>query len=184
VRDSTEFVKAAQLSGRSDKEIFDSIFPKQVDQGLRKPTTWVWMMSRIRDGNRIKPPRNLIDLIIKAREVQLRAEDRNPREYSSAVPMIEPDAVRRAHRGLSEQRVQDTLLAEAADFAPIIEKFRDGKAEHDVAIDLQALLNLKSKVSYSHQSVSADDHNRANRAASHLVEAARRIAQPATGRGG
>jgi len=133
VRDSTEFVKAAQLSGRSDKEIFDSIFPKQVDQGLRKPTTWVWMMSRIRDGNRIKPPRNLIDLIIKAREVQLRAEDRNPREYSSAVPMIEPDAVRRAHRGLSEQRVQDTLLAEAADFAPIIEKFRDGKAEHDVA---------------------------------------------------
>jgi len=58
------------------------------------------------------------------------------------------------------------------------------KAEHDVAIDLQALLNLKSKVSYSHQSVSADDHNRANRAASHLVEAARRIAQPATGRGG
>jgi hypothetical protein len=58
------------------------------------------------------------------------------------------------------------------------------KAERDVAKDLQALLNLKSKVAYAHQSVTTDDRKRANRAASHLVEAARRIAQPATGRGG
>ena len=141
VRDSADFVNAAGLSGRPDREIFDRIFPRQVDQGLRKPTTWAWMMSRIRDGNRIKPPRNLIDLIVKAREVQLRAEDRNPREYSSELSMIEPDAVRRAHRGLSEQRVQDTLLAEAADFAPMIEKFRDGKAEQDVA-SLAGLLSV------------------------------------------
>lgn len=58
------------------------------------------------------------------------------------------------------------------------------KAERDVAKDLQALLNLKSKVAYTHQSVTTDDRKRANRAASCLVEAARRIAQPATGRGG
>lgn len=139
VRDSSEFVEAAGLAGLSDREIFDRIFPKQVDQGLRKPTTWTWMMSRIRDGNRIKPPRNLIDLIIKAREAQLRAEDRTAREYSLDAPMIEPDAIRRAQRGLSDQRVQDTLLAEAADFAPMIEKFRDGKAEHDVSSIAQLL---------------------------------------------
>jgi hypothetical protein len=132
VRDSTDFVEAAGLRGLSDREIFDKIFPKQVDHGLRKPTTWTWIMSRIRDGNRIKPPRNLIDLIMKSREAQLRAEDRNPRQYSRDQVMIEPDAVRRAHRGLSDQRVQDTLLAEAADFAPTIESFRNGKAEHDV----------------------------------------------------
>ncbi|MFY9753267.1 MAG: hypothetical protein WAJ92_11545, partial [Candidatus Acidiferrales bacterium] len=141
VRDSGEFVTAAGLSRRSDKEIFDELFPKQVDQGLRKPTTWAWIMSRIRDGNGIKPPRNLIDLIIKAKEAQLRAEDRNPRQYVAGQPMIEADAVRRAHRGLSAQRVQDTLLAEAVDFAPVIEKFRDGKAEHDVS-SLAKLLSV------------------------------------------
>jgi hypothetical protein len=131
VRESEAFVSALGLSGRTDHEIFDHIFPKQVDQGPRKPTTWSWMMSRIRDGNGIKPPRNLIDLIIKAKEAQIRSEDRNPRNYTPEIPIIEADSIRRAHRALSEQRVQDTLLAEAADFVPMIEKFRDGKAEHN-----------------------------------------------------
>lgn len=131
VRESEAFVSALGLSGRGDNENFDRIFPKQVDQGPRKPTTWSWMMSRIRDGNGIKPPRNLIDLIVKAKEAQIRSEERSPREYSPDRPIIEADSIRRAQRALSETRVQDTLLAEAADFVPTIEKFRDGKAEHN-----------------------------------------------------
>jgi hypothetical protein len=55
VRESTRFIQATQLTGKGDTEIFDQIFPKQVDQGERRPTTWSWMMSRIRDGNGIKP---------------------------------------------------------------------------------------------------------------------------------
>jgi hypothetical protein len=98
-------------------------------------------MSRIRDGNDIKPPRNLIDLIIKAKEAQMRGEDRNSRVYSAGSPIIEADSVRRAQRALSEQRVQDTLLAEAASFAPMIEKFRGGKAEQNSS-SLAALLEI------------------------------------------
>jgi hypothetical protein len=131
VRESEHFVTALGLHGLGDKEVFDRIFPQQVDQGPRKPTTWSWIMSRIRDGNGIKPPRNLIDLIIKAKEAQIRAEERSPRTYVGQMPIIEADSIRRAHRALSEQRVQDTLLAEAADWVPTIEKFRDGKAEHN-----------------------------------------------------
>jgi hypothetical protein len=88
-------------------------------------------MSRIRDGNGIKPPRNLIDLAVKAKDAQIRAEERSPRQHAPDAAIIEADSVRRALRALSEQRVQDTLLAEAADIAPTIEKFRDGKAEHN-----------------------------------------------------
>jgi hypothetical protein len=131
VRESPDFVQALNVSGLSDKAVFDQIFPKQVDQGLRKPTTWTWILSRIRDGNGIKPPRNLIDLAIKAKEAQIRSEERAGREYSPGTSIIEPDAIRRAHRKLSEQRVQDTLLAEAAELVPMIERFRDGKAEHN-----------------------------------------------------
>lgn len=141
VRDSARFVEDAKLTGLGDKQIFDRIFPAQVDQGSRKPTTWGWIMSRIRDGNGIKPPRNLIDLAVKAKEAQIRGEERNPREYENEVPIIEADSIRRAHRVLSDQRVQDTLLAEAADLAPMIEKFRDGKAEHNSA-SLAALLGI------------------------------------------
>lgn len=99
------------------------------------------MMSRIRDGNGIKPPRNLIDLALKAKEAQIRSEDRSPHEYAPDLQLIEPDSIRRAHRALSEQRVQDTLLAEAADLAPIINRFRGGKAEHNEA-SLAALLGV------------------------------------------
>jgi hypothetical protein len=87
-------------------------------------------LSRIRDGNGIRPPRNLIDLIVEARGAQIRSEDRNARDYAEGVPVIDADSIRRAQRALSERRVQDTLFAEAADLAPMIEKFRDGKAEH------------------------------------------------------
>jgi hypothetical protein len=133
VRESAEFVADMSMTSCTDRGIFDQIFPKQVDQGPRKPTTWNWMMSRIRDGNGIKPPRNLIDLALKAREAQIRSEDRSPHEYTPDLPLVEADSIRRAHRVLSEQRVQDTLLAEAADLAPFINHFRGGKAEHNEA---------------------------------------------------
>ncbi len=55
------------------------------------------------------------------------------------------------------------------------------KAQPDVAKYLRTLLSMKSKVAYTHQSVSSDDHKKASRAASNLVEAARRIAKPAAG---
>lgn len=132
IRRSTGFIDALNAAEKSDDELYYAVFPQQVDVGARKPTTWAWMMSRIRDGNGIKPPRNLIDLAKKAQENQLRAEDRVPREYQAASPAIEPESVRKALHRLSEDRVNDTLLAEAADYAPLIEVFRDKKAEHNL----------------------------------------------------
>ena len=88
-------------------------------------------MARIRDGNDVKPPRNLIDLVSKAREAQLRREDRESRDFVAGQALIEPDSIRRALSRLSEERVADTLLAEAGELSGVIEKFRDGKAEHN-----------------------------------------------------
>jgi hypothetical protein len=146
VRQCPEFIKSLALESKTDKEIFEAIFPRQVDQGPRKATTWSWIMSRIRDGNGIKPPRNLIDLAIKAKEAQLRSEERTSRSFGVGVPIIDAEAIRRAQKALSEQRVQDTLLAEAADFAPMIEKFRNGKAEHNDQSLARLLAITTSKV--------------------------------------
>jgi hypothetical protein len=128
--------------GNSDDVLFSFVFPAQVDVGERKPTTWAWIMSRIRDGNGIKPPRNLIDLAKKAQEAQQRSEEREARSYSPNVPLIEADAIRKALQRLSDDRVNDTLLAEAADLAPLIEKFRDSKAEHNTT-SLALLLDMQ-----------------------------------------
>lgn len=132
IRRSKAFVEGCG-NPKADEEVFATLFPPQVDAGPRKPTTWAWMMSRIRDGNGIRPPRNLVDLVKKAQESQQRAEERAPHEYAPGTALIEPDALRKALQRLSEDRVNDTLLAEAADLAPMVEQFRDGKAEHNTA---------------------------------------------------
>lgn len=131
IRQNEGFVEQLRKKTSPDKTLFDAIFPDQVDQGTRRPLTWDWMMSRIRDGNGIKPPRNLIDLVSMAKDAQLRREDRDPRPFELNRPVIEADALRRALAQLSEQRVNDTLLAEAKAQAPVVEKFRRGKAEHN-----------------------------------------------------
>jgi hypothetical protein len=123
------------------KEIFNLLFPKQVDPGTRRPPVWGWILARIRDGNGVKPPRNLIDLIKKALEEQSRREDMASREYVKDVPVIESESLRRALTKLSEMRVEDTLLAEAGVYSSMIAKFRDGKSEHSLS-SLATLLRI------------------------------------------
>lgn len=140
IRENKEFCVTLGITDVANKELFDRIFPAQADVGKRKPQTWTWIMRRIRDGNDIKPPRNLIDLISMAQQAQLRREERerDSRAYGPGGAIIEGDALRRALAQLSQQRVQDTLLAEAGIYAPLIERFRDGKAEHNT----ESLANL------------------------------------------
>lgn len=133
IRRDEDFISSFGSGPMSDDAVFSLLFPAQVDAGPRKPTTWAWMMSRIRDGNGTRPPRNLVDIAKKAQEAQQRAEERNAREFSTGIPLIESDSIRKALQRLSEDRVNDTLLAEAADLAPLVEKFRDGKAEHNTS---------------------------------------------------
>ena len=62
--------------------------------------------------------------------------------------------------------------------ATLLSKADKGSERH-----LSVLLNLKNKAAYTHQSLSATERKKMNRAASHLVEAAKRAvaaAGPAT----
>ncbi len=141
MKESGEFLPLVGAEDLTNEQIFYSVFPSQIDVGERKPNTWNWVISRIRDGNHVKPPRNLIDLITKAREAQLRREDREARVFEKGIPIVEADSFRRALSRLSEERVEDTLLAEAGEAVELIEKFRNGRSEHN-RNSLSELLNL------------------------------------------
>jgi hypothetical protein len=133
LRGSDRFIELIHGSQISDTELFDSVFPEKVDQGSKKPETWRWILTRVSDANNVKPPRNLIDLVLKAQNQQQKKEDREPRIYQPGQdPLITGDALKRGLQALSEARVQDTLLAEAGDNAGLIELFRNGKAEHNL----------------------------------------------------
>jgi hypothetical protein len=132
VKENERFLADLELTEADADRVFDAVFPDQVDPGERKPKTWTWMMARIRDGNDIRPPRNLIDLVKKAQEEQLRREERTDTEYVGGRPLIGSEALKKGLVRLSTERVQDTLLAEAGEeHALQIEKFRDGRAEHN-----------------------------------------------------
>ncbi|MCB0211269.1 MAG: hypothetical protein KDJ52_18155 [Anaerolineae bacterium] len=148
LRENKAFLALVDRPDVLNEQLFDFIFPEQVDVGERRSTTWNWMISHTKDGNGAIPPRNLIDLVNKAKEEQLRREQRQPRVYVDRLPLIEPEAIKRALTRLSHDRLEDTLLAEASrDVAVLIEAFRDSKAEHndDSIAELFGVDKLKAK---------------------------------------
>lgn len=142
IRDNEAFIAALDIGGLSNEQLFYRLFPDKVDQAERKPTTWNWIMSRIRDGNDVKPPRNLIDLVNLARQEQLRGDTRELRVIDQNTKLLTAESIRSGHSRLSSQRVEDTLLAEAgATISSLINKFRRSKAEHNLET-LHSILGL------------------------------------------
>ena len=147
IKDNPAFLSEVGLDvDAAVDDVMLTIFPSQVDTGERRPTTKKWILSRIRDSNHVKAPRNLIDLVQKAQDAQLRREQRDSSRYDRGDPLIQSEAIKRGLAALSEARVEDTLLAEASvEIARFIELFRGGKAEHDES-SLTELLDLDLEV--------------------------------------
>lgn len=143
LRQNGSFVEAigASHDSRDNEALFYKVFPRHVGSGPRAPTTWNWMLSHIRDGNGIASPRNLIDLVKAAQDGQRRAEHRfsTPYDVDSPDGLIQSAAIKQGLATLSAQRLEDTLLAEAGSDAPLIERFRCGRAEHNDASLAQLL---------------------------------------------
>lgn len=133
VRKSHEFIQMFGIVNASDQDLFQMIFPGKMEARKNSPSTWKWILSQLCDGNGIKSPRNLIDLLRLAQEEQLRREQRSPRKYGSDVPMIEVDSLKKAIVRLSQRRIEDTLLAEyGGDVQRAILAFKNGKSDHNI----------------------------------------------------
>lgn len=117
--------------GNVPDNILEVLLPDQIDIGEKQSHSTKWILNRVRDGNNVKPPRSVIDIMNDARAAQVRKESREERSIDpNKGPILEAQSVKRAFAQLSEKRVQDTLIAEAGEFAQYVENFRDGKAEH------------------------------------------------------
>ena len=134
VRKSGEFMQMFGITNANDHELFTLIFPERLEARKNAPNTWRWMLSQIRDGNGVKSPRNLIDLMVLAQQEQLRREQRSPRKYASETPMIEIDSIRKALARLSARRIEDTLLAEyGKDVQRAIQAFKNNYSDHNLS---------------------------------------------------
>ena len=100
--------------------------------GRKRSDSLRWILSQIRDGNGVKSPRNLVDIMRFALEEQTRREQRNSRKYIDGVSMIEAEAIKSALVRLSKRRIEDTLMAEyGSDVQRTIQVFHNGKSDHN-----------------------------------------------------
>ena len=99
---------------------FYKVFPEQVDIGKSKSKTIDWMVSRTADGSKRTAPRELIHLLLEARNAQLeryRLGNGHPEEDE----LIDKLAIRSAMPSVSKARYEQTLCAEH----PLLKSYLD-----------------------------------------------------------
>lgn len=100
------------LSSAALQEVFfNRVFPKQVDIGLSKPATIDWMLSRTADGTKRTAPRELIHLLLEARDEQLKRYQNGNGEPEDNI-LFDKLSIRSALPAVSKARYEQTLCAE------------------------------------------------------------------------
>jgi hypothetical protein len=127
----TEFgidAEAVLESSESQEKLFTQLFPKQVEQGPQKSTTFKWMVSRCADGTKKTAPRELIHLLksIQEREIQ-RLERGGPPAADNR--LFDRSVFKPALMPVSQARLNQYLYAEYPDQRKFITDLENEKTE-------------------------------------------------------
>jgi hypothetical protein len=131
-------VDKEKLETRQDyrQECFYKVFPPTVHSGTRQSSTLRWMYNHTMDGRGVVTPRDILDLVTKAKQTQQDAFNASPNSESPW--LIGPQAMLYGLEELSRRKKDTYLRAEFPHLWPDIEKFQGGKSEYS-AEALQAL---------------------------------------------
>ena len=109
--------------------VFARIFPKQVEQGVQKATTFNWMIGRCADGTRKTAPREFIHLLNCIKDEEIKRL-----ELGGALPpdgqLFDRSVFKAALPTVSSTRLDTYLYAEYKSERPFIEKLDGEKTEH------------------------------------------------------
>lgn len=118
-------------------ECFYKIFPAKVFRGPKQSPTIRWIYNRCADGRGVVTPRDVLDLLIRARQKQQDIYEADQEGASEWV--IGAAAIRYGFEELSTRKRDTYLQAEFPHLWIDIEKFSGGKTDYN-AIALEALL--------------------------------------------
>jgi hypothetical protein len=112
----------------SQKELFYHMFPDQVDQGSKKPSTLDWIVARCADGTGKTAPREVIHLLNNLREEEVKRL-----EQGNAVPqegkLFDRSVFKAALPAVSTSRLVQTIYAEYPEFKTYLAKLEGEKTE-------------------------------------------------------
>lgn len=123
-------VNRAQLKVSSEyrREAFYKIFPETVHAGKNQSKTLRWIYTHTMDGRKVVTPRDVIELLARAKQRQQDEFKADPNGTSDWI--IGSTAIQYGLNELSERKKDTYLRAEFPHFWPDIEKFIGGKSEY------------------------------------------------------
>lgn len=116
---------------QSQEQFFYRLFPKQVDEGSKKPSTLDWMLSRTQDGTQKTAPRELIHLLNELRSRQIKRYETGEPEPAGEV-LFERQTFKEALPEVSRVRLTQTIYAEYPSLRPRLEALREAKTTQSV----------------------------------------------------
>jgi hypothetical protein len=125
---------------------FYRLAPEKIDTG-KNPETFGWICSRIRDGQKISAPRELIHFFESLLELQIKKLERGGAEPDAEL-MFDKLIFKDALANVSQVRYEQTLLAEYSEFQPMLEALRNQKGEHNIET-LESLWKDKNRAQTS-----------------------------------
>jgi hypothetical protein len=126
-----------EASAAHRAQCFDLIFPQTVFKGTRQSPTIRWICNRCADGRGVITPRDVLDLLIRAKQKQQDICGAEPEGASEWV--IGAAAIQYGFEELSKRKRETYLQAEFPHLWKDIEKFLGGKTDYNTA-SLQSLL--------------------------------------------
>ncbi|PTQ92710.1 hypothetical protein C8P68_11187 [Mucilaginibacter yixingensis] len=110
------------------EKLFYRLFPDQVDQGAKKPKTLDWIITRVKDGQGVSAPREVIHLLNEAKTEQIRKIELGENEAAGDA-LIGRAAMKAALDKVSKVRLEQTIYAEFPSLIQFIEELKTEKAE-------------------------------------------------------
>ena len=116
---------------------FYRVFPPTVHRGPKQSPTLTWIYNRCADGRGVVTPRDVIELLIRAKQKQQDDCISSPAGASDWI--VGPTALQYGLREMSKDKCVSFLQAEFPHLWKHIEKFVGGKTEYDSAAMRRAL---------------------------------------------
>lgn len=116
---------------RMQEEVFYRLFPDQIDQGAKKPKTLDWLMSRVKDGQGVTAPREIIHLINEAKDEQIKRLELGDNDLIDEV-IIGRAAIKSGLEKVSKVRLEQTIYAEYPSLTDYIKELANEKAEQSL----------------------------------------------------
>jgi len=117
-------------SSQRQDELFERLFPDQVEVGEKQSTTLDWILKRTSDSTNSSQPRDIILFFNKLCDVQNKRLERGDPEPTGSF-LFDRSAFKEALPALSEYRVSRVLFAEYPHLRKYIEALREQKTEQN-----------------------------------------------------